>query len=1413
MPISIECKECGRAGVVPDSAQGQPVECECGFIFTASGAPMADLISGPAFKIVDAGSTKVDASSRESSVVPRKDSTRDTLFVFGADGSDITIHGGITHGEPTGSPVAMSEETRLLIPGRDTETIGPNIPQVDPKRGSDAPDVPEDDKTKVTDKSARHSFTSTKEIVGNILLANSSEDRYEIEKSIGRGGMGNVLLVRDKALEREVALKAMRVEAKAHLARFIEEAQVTSQLEHPGIVPVHDIGVNAKGEVYFTMKLIRGFPLSKVLAARKYHEGLRTGAQYVSKRDVDKYGEDDLAGIECPTRERLLTLFIKIAEAVAFSHSRGVIHRDLKPDNVMIGDFGEALVVDWGLAKVLGKEESQEVSSSVRTVRTEDESTHSQMGTVMGTIGYMSPEQAEGRGAEVDQRSDVFSLGAILYEILALSLPFKSTNLVDLLHQFSSKQLESPRKRAPELNIPFELDAICMKALAVDHAERYGSVAEMAEDLTSYFEGRSVSAYNDPLYYRIRKWLKRNRVAVALVLIPVLALVFGVYVTRSIDESRTAGEVDNMRTDAIALARKFADAEGGEFFTENLRALRLLDQVLEKRPEDEVALAEKFRLTLALGERASISGDYTFARFLAQQAAGTGAGDDEARNLLGKIDVRQNEHIRRDLARVDEVINEVSRHGWLNLYAEDVYAEIGSMRGDHTESKLLPLLADENEWVRDLAITCLGRLKSEKAADALTQIVRDWTVSVSQGEPTGIYSEAQVISAVKSLSQIGVPEADPVVFAARKAAGESSPFFARTKRSYRAMTDMSWYDERVASGKIDALIERGLAYAYKEDKFHAARDAAELLVRSDSPEVLKLAGRVAILKGSPSEALQLLENALTKTQNDVEAMILLAEARTQLGMYSAARSTIAAAKSAAPDNPVVHLLEGALELSLYHVYHASGDPLEPTSLESAYDAFTIALRISPKYARAYHARGQALYFLKRPDEAISDYTRAIQYHPDEATYYIDRGTAYFEKNDYHQAIADYTTALSFDTKQVLAYYNRALCLRHRGEPQDAEPAIEDFTRVLKIDPENDGARQNRAEVYFDLERWEDALSDFELLERSASSRNASILGQGRTLAKMSRFEEASQRLTTLLRMDGSNLGALEERSKTFLALGDLEGSLADEIRILALSNDKTAAYARKGRVLLLMMDFEGARDDLGEAYARDHDTFYIARNYALALLCLGEFEKSREVARGLVEGSSAGQREFAESLVYHANLLESQPARTGVSSRAVGELLVLEESIYAFEDEASLARVYEGLREKSTALIGLCPEEEKGMISRLLSLRGIANLFGGDRRAAIDDFEASIDLLGETGEGADLESRVIGRRIASDAYNAACAASILSASAEGYKEKALAFLEISFEHGWTNIAHLESDPDLENIRDSDEFRALIEKYR
>lgn len=358
-------------------------------------------------------------------------------------------------------------------------------------------------------------------ISSNPKSARIEAEHYEIYGEIAAGGMGRVLDAEDLKLGRPVAMKVLHEREDVDLdleMRFVQEAEIMGWLEHPNIVPIHDFGKDAKGRPFYTMKRVQGETLQAVL---------------------NKLKAGDAETIQDWPLNNLLNVFLKVCDAVAFAHSKGVIHRDLKPENVMIGDFGEVLVMDWGLARML-TDEADELLPKSAEEQGHDLPGVTMDGAVIGTPQYMSPEQACGHVDAIDTRSDIYSLGAILYVLLTLRAPISGESVEAVLEQVRDNRIVPPAElevgplpHCPSGKIPAPVSAIVLRAMAGEPDRRYPSAEALATDIKAHQGGFATSVEEPGVLKLLTLFYRRNRFAVSAAAISSIAILAALAVSLS----------------------------------------------------------------------------------------------------------------------------------------------------------------------------------------------------------------------------------------------------------------------------------------------------------------------------------------------------------------------------------------------------------------------------------------------------------------------------------------------------------------------------------------------------------------------------------------------------------------------------------------------------------------------------------------------------------------------------------------------------------------------------------------------------------------------------------------------------------------------------------------------------------------
>lgn len=478
--------------------------------------------------------------------------------------------------------------------------------------------------------SEKQAHQSAEEHRAEMAHGHHTSERYKVVSEIARGGMGAVLEVHDSDLDRRVAMKVLLRDTRQResdsgspvstgpVNRFIGEAQLTGNLEHPNIVPVHELGLDSQGRVYFTMKRVKGRSLRQIM---------------------DKLRQGHPATLAEFTLGKLLTILLKICDAIDFAHSRGIIHRDLKPENIMVGQFGEVLVMDWGLAKQLGEIEKTDtkLAESARFTldvslgaADGDDTNETREGTVSGTPAYMSPEQARGLVKALSRHTDIFCLGGMLYEMLCFVPPFLAAKMTEALDHARSHRLLPPKQKLDSVladtqlkrafgeggiararKHPRELVSIARHAMAEDRMRRYPSVADFKRDIECYISAQPVTAHRDNPWAMLSKWSRRHPTRAAVFTLALVFMLIGGVVFAAVraktaadrydlsEKSRLSEEGRRQETERRLKAEKEsrAQAEQARIKAEQVAALEQKNRERETREREAMdRRAEAFTL-------------------------------------------------------------------------------------------------------------------------------------------------------------------------------------------------------------------------------------------------------------------------------------------------------------------------------------------------------------------------------------------------------------------------------------------------------------------------------------------------------------------------------------------------------------------------------------------------------------------------------------------------------------------------------------------------------------------------------------------------------------------------------------------------------------------------------------------------
>jgi eukaryotic-like serine/threonine-protein kinase len=974
--------------------------------------------------------------------------------------------------------------------------------------------------------------------------------RYRIDGEIAVGGMGSILKGRDPDIGRDVAIKVLRGDLRDNgdlVRRFVEEAQIGGQLQHPGIVPIYELGTLADHRPFFSMKLVKGRTLANLLADRTSPA-------------------DDLP--------RFLSIFAAIAQTMAYAHTRGVIHRDLKPSNMMVGSFGEVQVMDWGLAKVLarggvvddaraGKEKPPE--TMIVTARSGSGEDLSHAGSVLGTPSYMAPEQARGETDLINERADVFALGSILAEILTGAPAFTGRSSGEIVRKASRGETAGALTRLDGCGAEGELIALVKDCLAVEPEDRPRDANVVAERTTAYLAGvqeRLQAAERERAVAVARaveeRKQRRLQVGLAASLIGLMVLGGGGYAwnqqQRAERVARTTRAVDEALADAIRLQGEAQGAAPGEItrWAVAISAAKRAEGLLAQGEADE-PLRDRVKMLLAQVERAQAAAVEKAARIAADRA------------LLAELESIRGGTLEKEVAKqtdadyaaaflkagLDLDKTEPAEAGkWIAARSDPVelagylddWSRIRKYAGQ-TEAECRRLTAaaraaDPDPWrdalrarlgARDAgAVTEFRRLADDdkdldaQPAPSLILLARQLKFVAGDREraarvlrravfryPGEFWAQLELGRVYAGSGQEPATQEESLrhltAAIAIRPASPITHYLLGILLDNQRKRDQAAAECREAirlkPDLVGARLTLGSLLEAQGKLDQAVAEFREAFRRwPDHPGSLKRLVDVTKKQGKAVQTVAEFREAVRLRPDDVKAHDRLARVFRYLGKYDEAVAEFREAVRLKPDNAEIH-------------YRLAGCLSNQGKLDQAVISYREAIRLKPDYASAYNDLGHALGKQGKYDQAVAAHREGIRLSPSNALSHSNLGAQLQAQGHLDQAVAEYREAIQLSPDFPLWHFNLGNALRDQGK---LDQAVAAYRESLRLYPGHQSGRINLLDVLKTQGRSDEMTSELRVVadwDRKrygpADSRTSDALAQlGGNLVERSKWAEA-----------------------------------------------------------------------------------------------------------------------------------------------------------------------------------------------------------------------------------------------------------------------------------------------------------------
>ncbi|MCC6573805.1 MAG: tetratricopeptide repeat protein [Planctomycetes bacterium] len=1265
--------------------------------------------------------------------------------------------------------------------------------------------------------------------------------RYTIKQEFARGGMGRILLARDNVVGRDIAIKELlpefrptgstRVSAPepghssssttAATERFLREAKVTGQLEHPNIVPVYEIGHYADGTSYYTMKFVRG----ETMYARL--KRIQNDPTFTREK---RFAE----------RIKLLDAFVDVCHAVAFAHSKGVIHRDLKPHNIMLGDFGDTVLLDWGIARIQGIDDTAGKRMAAKgtmaisdSLRDTDSAQLTMEGSVFGTPHYMPPEQARGDVAAVDEQSDVYALGAILFEILTGAPPYEAPKAAMIIQMVLAGPPVPASEREPLA--PPELVALCKRALASSKAERIKTALIMAKEVQAFRDGRALSVYQYSSLELVRRFVNRNKVPVGIALVAILLLITGgIYAYTDIRRQRNAAEDSAKKAkDALLIAQSALDEADKE--RRDKEALRKQQEEADRARfnmrKDEIRqrkqTLENMRIEPTLQEmnrKLAVYDDRSSGRTVFEIPA---ADHDDNRkmlsSLLGYLSAQKSL-----LELINVPIEQRDLLGDLDLNLEDealrldnacfAAARLAAYNGDFALASLLLNESHDKGERHDVETARVSKTRGallEGQSLAIQNALRDVRLDVRRADrPKG---SPDLVAYTALLSNFRDSQTVKLL------GNALSLYVARSRNNVKRFTIAEKDEVKLICGVLSRLELAHETVPVLVEFMNVVLDP-ELLVatvnglsRTRSAQAFEPVASLLTYRfnyvwtSTCQEFAQLPISGAAANPDNAKSFLLRSVARRARGDNDGAIADCSAGMRLDSANTLLPINRGFAR-------GAKGD------YDGAVDDFTLALRIDKNHARAYVARGDAYTRKGEFEAAFADYGQSALLDPQNPTPLIQRGLARRENSDLAGAVEDLTAAIKLQDDRSEPYLQRGQCYEGLG---NTEAAIADYNKAIELAP--DDAEGWRLVGILHRHKAENGTADKELTEailrNSRDARSYSWRAQARY--GIGNLVGAVNDCTRAVELDPLDWMAYYYRGITYLAIGGNDEQVShqrkqaagDFVEALRINPRDFRCWWLLGTTQEAAGDFEGARS----AYASALKVNSLG-SYALAQVPPREIDRAIARVNGhrlLGRDPATPPEHWLKALAHASRALpeDANESRQPPDERDIADLRIAIQLIAKAQDDiAALPDSDWRTRQLAydAALVTAQALQARSFVTDARDVyRALLDRF--TPAATTDPYNAAcacariarqleagaVMRLGK--DNADRQAKEQEAHISDSA--------LLSKACTRENNAALDFLEMAVAAGFDAAETAERDADLEALRSNDRFKALVRRMR